>query len=349
MQFPILRYLFWIALLFSHLTQAQGIQRFADLGDFDLENGYAIQDCRIGYRTFGKLNKERSNAILFPSWFSGTSQDLAQSGMIGGADKALDSSRYYIIAVDAIGNGVSTSPSNSKKQPGASFPRFSIRDMVQSQYLLLTQKLKINRVEAVVGISMGGMQTFQWMVSHPSFMFKAIPIVGSPRLVAPDLLLWNAELQAIEAGLGCEKGEEQAMKSVAAIHSMALTTPENMARKIKREEFGKYLSDQQKGIASRKALDWAWQLKAMIDHDIYKSQPGAESDKTEEQIAKSITTRFVLIITALQDQMVNPVPAQELARLIQAETLELTGDCGHLANGCEAARVTEAVRKILGK
>jgi homoserine O-acetyltransferase len=349
MKYPYLITLLILPFLFSGLAKAQGAFRLADLGDLSLENGQTIQDCRIGYRTFGKLNKDRTNAILFPTWFTGTSLGLASAGMIGRSDKALDTLKYFVIAVDALGNGVSSSPSNSKKQPGSAFPQFSIRDMVQSQYLLLTQKLNINRLEAVVGISMGGMQTFQWLVSHPTFMFKAVPIVGTPRLTSQDLLLWHTELQTIEMGLACEKGEEQAMKTVAAIHALALTTPENLVRKVKREEFQPYLKEQEKGITTFKAIDWAYQLKAMMSHDIYKTSESAQLGKTDEETARSITARFVLIVTATQDHMVNPLPARELARMIQAQTLELTGDCGHLANGCEAARVTEAIKQLMSK
>lgn len=60
--------------LLSGLLQAQSIQKFAELGDFKLESGEYIYDCKIGYRTFGTLNEEKSNAILNPTWFAGTSE-----------------------------------------------------------------------------------------------------------------------------------------------------------------------------------------------------------------------------------------------------------------------------------
>ena len=78
------------------------------------------------------------------------------------------------------------------------FPVFTIRDMVNSQYRLLTENLGINHIRAVMGISMGGMQTFQWIISYHEFMDRAVSIVGSPRLTAYDLLLWRSELSAIE-------------------------------------------------------------------------------------------------------------------------------------------------------
>jgi len=71
-----------------------------------------------------------------------------------GPGKALDTNKYFVIATDAIGNGLSTSPSNSKSQHGTTFPHFTIRDMVESRYRLVMEKFGITRLLAVSGASM---------------------------------------------------------------------------------------------------------------------------------------------------------------------------------------------------
>src|SRR5215831_9549944 len=109
----------------------EGVQQFADLGNLKLQNGSVIFDFRVGYRTLGRLNAGKSNAILWPTWLGGTSQDLLE---FIGPEKVLDSSKYFVVLVDAIGAGVTTSPSNSKTQPFMKFPKFSIRDMVEAEY-----------------------------------------------------------------------------------------------------------------------------------------------------------------------------------------------------------------------
>src|SRR6202008_3001042 len=107
---------------------AEGAQQFAELGDLKLQGGTVIQDFHLGYRTLGKLNAQKSNAILWPTWLGGKSQDLLQ---FLGPCKVVDTTKYFVVLIDAIGNGVTSSPSNSKKQPWMSFPPFSIRDMVE--------------------------------------------------------------------------------------------------------------------------------------------------------------------------------------------------------------------------
>src|SRR3984885_13327399 len=137
------------------------------MGDFKLESGEVIRDFSISYVTHGTLNESKSNAILMVTAIGGNHHRI---DYLIGPGKALDPDKYFIICPDAIGNGLTTSPSNSKSQPRMRFPKFTIRDMVESQYRLLKEKFGIDHVVAVIGPSMGGMQTLQWGVSHPDFM-----------------------------------------------------------------------------------------------------------------------------------------------------------------------------------
>jgi homoserine O-acetyltransferase/O-succinyltransferase len=150
----------------------------AALGDLALESGEAIRDFRQSYATHGTLDAARSNAILVCVSLTGTHHRL---DFLVGPGKALDTDRFFVVAADAIGNGLTSSPSNSTLQPGARFPRFVLRDMVSAQHRLLTEVLGVERLHAVVGASMGGMQALQWGVSHPGFMRKLVAMTPMAR------------------------------------------------------------------------------------------------------------------------------------------------------------------------
>lgn len=319
-------------------------QQLARIGDLRLESGEVIRDCRIGYRTFGTLNEDRSNAVLFPTWFTGKSEQIADSV---GQGKLIDASRWYVIAVDALGNGVSSSPSNSRLQPRMRFPRFTIRDMVNAQHTLLTKTLGLKRLHAVAGISMGAMQVFEWVVAYPDFVKLAVPLVGTPQLTSYDLLLWNTEREAIELDPEWNKGEykkqpARAMRTVAGIHALALNTPEHRVRTTPRGKFAEYREEIAKATLAREdANNWIRQLQAMIAHDVAKPWGGDLA-----QAASRVRARM-LIVVGLQDHMVNPQPALAFARLLQAGTIEINSDCGHGAVGCEMGKVVSQMSLFL--
>lgn len=322
----ILFFLIWAPLF------AQPELKFAELGDFKLAGGEVIQKCRLGYRTSGHLNKDRSNAILFPTWFRGTSEWLTN---FVGKGKLIDTTVYFVIFVDAFGNGVSSSPSNSLAQPDSSFPYFTVRDLVRSQYVLLTQFLSIKHLHAIIGVSMGGMQAFEWGVSYPTFAAKIIPIVGSPKLAAFDLLLWKTESRIIESRV------EDAGLFLSLIENL-LNTPARFNSRTARGEVDSLILATQAGAKIFFNRDNVLrQLRAMITHDV--SEPFGGSI---ERAVSMIKSEF-LVVVATQDRVVTPEPARMFSRLLGGKILELTGDCGHGAFSCEMARISKAVEHFL--
>ncbi|HEY3927491.1 MAG TPA: alpha/beta fold hydrolase [Candidatus Koribacter sp.] len=328
--------IFAIVLLVSACGFAEGEQKFADLGQCRTESGVAIEGCRIGYRTWGALNAEKSNVVVMLTWFGGNSGALAQNV---GADKYVDPAKYFVVAIDAVGDGVSSSPSNSTAQPRMKFPHITIADMVQSQHQLLTDSLHLQHVHAIWGASMGGMQAFQWAVQYPGFADVIVTQVGSTKLTAHDLLLWRGETNAIVENKDWNSGNYQPgllIRSVSDIQRLELTTPQELNRRVNPADFDKVEANE-----NFDPNDRLRQLEAMMSLDISKKFGG---DMT--LAAKAIKARM-LIVVGLQDHMVNSQPAIDFAGLLHVQAILLDSDCGHLAPGCAGEKVTPAVQKAL--
>jgi len=299
-------------------------QQFASLGDFKLESGGVIKDCRIGYRTYGHLNAAKTNGILFPTWFHGTSKEIE---LYATPWKAIDTTKYFLILADSFGDGVSSSPSNSVKQHGADFPAFTIKDMVESEYQFLTKSLAVNHLHAVMGISMGGFQTFQWAVSYPAFMDHLIPIVGSPQMNSFDLLNANIGCKIIEADTGFHHGRYKVNPVIAAgtmLLEINFTTPAYRVKTMSRDGVAGYVRTSEAG-QSKDWNDQYYQLKACMGQDISKQYNGSLKEAASHIQAK------MLIIASQQDRTVSPGPAIEFSKLLPARLLVLDTELGHLA------------------
>lgn len=320
-----------------------GEQRIAELGTCVLDSGERIEDCRIGFRTFGKLDAARSNTVLFPTWFTGTTKSLLDVV----PDKLVDTKRFFLVLVDALGDGVSSSPSNSRKQPRLRFPRFTVHDMVETQRRLLREVLGVERLYAVMGISMGGMQAMELCVAHPDEVARVVPIVGTPQLTSHDLLLWNAELHALEGDAAYANGEYQGrprMRAVQDIHWLMLTTPRHRATSTSRGAFPPWLEEKEGDVAFD-WNDWHRQLEAMLGHDVARAHGGSL-----EEAAKKVKAKM-LVTVAEHDHMVEPGPAKAFAKAANAELFVLEGPCGHLAPTaeCEASALGARVRAFLAE
>ena len=317
-----------------------GRQQIADLGVCRLVSGKQIDHCRLGYRTWGALNAGRSNAVVITSWFSGTSADWLKAV---GPNGLVDPARYFVVVIDALADGVSTSPSNSPTQHGPDFPAITIQDMVNADYRLTVEKLGLKHVHAVTGISMGGMQTFEWMVDYPNYMDEAIPIVGSPRPNSRDLMLYRSDIDAVKSDPEFHGGrytKALPMPVAQLLWQLNVTTPAQFARTHSPETFGRdYAKWKATGILPFDANDWVTQLEALAHLDIGHGG-------SLEAAAKRVRAK-VLVIPSAQDHLVNPEPALNFARMIGAQTFVLKGDCGHEAFGCETAILYPKVRAFL--
>jgi homoserine O-acetyltransferase/O-succinyltransferase len=171
-------------------------QLFA-LGDTRLETGQVLPDAILAYATLGALNEARSNVVLAPSWYG---SDYHGYDFLIGPGRALDPEKYFIVLTELFASGASSSPSNTRTPfDGPRFPIISIRDNIEAAYRLLTTKLQVNHLHAVVGFSMGAQQAFQWAVSHPQFVTKVVAYCGTAKTYPHGVVRLESAISALTA------------------------------------------------------------------------------------------------------------------------------------------------------
>ncbi|WP_028975343.1 homoserine O-acetyltransferase MetX [Spirochaeta cellobiosiphila] len=186
-----------------------------------LESGKEIFPVQLAYETYGQLNEEKSNGILILHAFSGDAHvagyhknDDRYAGWwndMVGPGKAFDTNKYFIICSNVIGGCQgSTGPGSinpeTGKPYGMSFPMITIGDMVTAQERLITH-LGIDKLLAVTGGSMGGMQALQWSIQYPDRIKTAIVIASTTRLTAQGIAFHAVGRNAIMSDPHWDKGD----------------------------------------------------------------------------------------------------------------------------------------------
>lgn len=173
------------------------------IGTLELEEGGRLEGCELAVTTFGTLNPKKDNAILVTTWYSGTSKIMEDVYI--GEGRALDPIKYFIIVVNQIGNGLSTSPSNYKGDK-SKFPKVRISDDVKAQHKLLTEHFGIESLELVVGGSMGAQQSYEWAVRYPDFVKRIAPMAGTAKNSEHDFIFAETLIDAITDDPGFQQG-----------------------------------------------------------------------------------------------------------------------------------------------
>ena len=175
-----------------------------ELGDVRLSTGQTLRAAKLAYKTYGTLNEDKSNAIVYPTWYSGQHQD---NEWLIGEGMGLDPSKYFIIVPNMLGNGLSSSPSNTPApHDGARFPKVTFYDQVEQQHRLVTKRFGIEKLALVTGWSMGAGQTYQWAVSYPDMVERALPFCGSSKTSEHNIVFLEAVKYAIYTDAAWQDG-----------------------------------------------------------------------------------------------------------------------------------------------
>ena len=150
-----------------------------ELGAVTLQSGVTLPDARLAYKTWGSLDAAGGNAIVMPTFYTGT--HVRNEGYLRRVP-ALDPSRHFIVSIDMFGNGLSSSPSNTPPPlDGPRFPTVTLHDNVACQHRLLTEALGVGRVALALGWSVAGSQAYEWAAQFPDTVDAILPFCASAR------------------------------------------------------------------------------------------------------------------------------------------------------------------------
>lgn len=350
--------------------------------------GQTIRNVRIGYETYGALNPAKDNVILIAHFFSGNSHAAGKyqagdpasgywDGIIG-AGKPIDTDRFFVISSDTLvnlnvkdPNTVTTGPASvnpdTGRPYGMSFPIVTIRDFVNVQKALL-DSLGITRLHAVMGASMGALQSFEWATAHPAMVERIVPVIGAAELddygigwlniwAAPIVLdpKWNN---------GDYYGKDEPVDGLA----LALKTVTLHARHPgwASRTFGR------KWAAPDRDPAKSWQNKYAIEDALDKvaaarakladansflylakaNQLFVTGHTGSVEAALAGVSAKVLLVPARSDLLLFPDYSKRAMEILkqhgkQVEYFEIEGDGGHLDGVLAIAKAGETIRKFL--
>ncbi len=188
-----------------------------DLGDVVLQSGLTLRNAKLAYKTYGSLNPQRDNAVVFPTFFGsqhGANEPMIATGM------ALDPGKYFIIVPNLFGNGLSSSPSNTPPPyDRARFPVVTYYDNINCQHRLVTERFGIERIALVCGFSMGAQQTYHWGAMFPEMVERVAPWCGSARTSRHNFVFLEGVKAALCADAGWNGGwyDQQPTRGIRAM------------------------------------------------------------------------------------------------------------------------------------
>jgi homoserine O-acetyltransferase len=360
-----------------------GTMRFPASKALRLDSGARLAPLEIAYNTYGRLNAERSNAVLVCHALTGD-QHVASvhpttgkpgwwSRMIG-PGKPIDPERHFIICSNVIGGCMgSTGPASvdpKTGQPyGLSFPVITIADMVRAQAMLI-EALGVETLFAVIGGSMGGMQVLQWAADYPEKVFSAVCIAGAPRHSAQNIAFHEVGRQAImadpdwragayeRAGVRPEKGLAVARMAAHITYLSEAALQRKFGRELQRDglswgfdadfQVESYLRHQGASFVDRfDANSYLYITRAMDYFDIAARHDGSLT----EAFRKARAVRFC-VLSFSSDWLYPTAESRDVVRALnaagcRASFAEIESDKGHDAFLLDEPQLDATLRGFL--
>jgi homoserine O-acetyltransferase len=258
-------------------AETQFITLYNERESLMLECGKTLSPVTVAYETYGRLNNDGTNAVLIchaltanahaAGYHSSTDQSPGWWDGLVGPRRAFDTKKYFVICPNILGSCYGTTgPSSLDPKTGEpyrlAFPQFTIRDIVAVQKKLLDM-LGVNRLAAVCGSSLGGMQVLEWGISHPDFCATIIPISTAARQSAWCIGLNTAARAAITSDPVWNNGfyAQQPMKGLATARMIGMLSYRSAVELERR--FGRH---RQNGAVDRFDCRDLFQVESYLQH-----------------------------------------------------------------------------------
>jgi len=304
-----------------------------ELGDVPLQSGAVLRDARLAYATYGTLNAAGDNAIVLPTFYTGT--HLRNEALFG-PGRAIDPARHFVVSINLFGNGYSSSPSNAPPpQHGPRFPHVTLFDNVACQHRLLTERLGVKRIALVLGWSMAAMQAYQWAAQYPDLVEAILPYCGAARCSPLNYAFLDGPKAALQADCAWNGGDyttqpETGLRAFGRVYVAWAYAYEFFAERLYRELDFATLEDFMRGWEedhlSWDANDliakiWTWQHGDISDNAIY----GGDFARA----LQSITARAILMPCSTDMYFVPADNAAEVSNMPRAELRIFDSPWGH--------------------
>lgn len=327
---------------------------------FELESGEKLSSFQLKFTTVGSLNEERTNAVWVCHALTGSSDFTDWWGGLFSPDGPFDPSKHFIICANLLGGcygstGPLSSVPNSNRNYYHDFPVLTNRDVVRA-FDLLRLELKVRRVHAIIGGSLGGQQVLEWAILQPQIFDHIIPIACNAFHSPWGIAFNEAQRLAIEADPTWKQNETRAgmegLKAARAIgmisyrhyNTYAETQAEKTTDKIDNFRAATYQRYQGEKLANRFNAFTYWLLSKMMDsHNVGRKRASVEASLRQIQ-AKAL-------IIGIETDILFPVAEQELlARHIPNAHLELiTSNYGHDGFLVEFDQLKKIITQYLNK
>jgi homoserine O-acetyltransferase len=314
--------------------------------DFKFEDGSVLPELRIAYETQGKLSPARDNAIIAMPGARGGRDALAP---LIGPGKALDTDKYFVITADAIGGGGSSSPVDGA---GQEFPRYTIRDMMEAQQALVVNGLKLTRLRAVVGRSMGAFIALEWAIHHPAMMQSVVLIAPSPKAEANFQLVIDVMSSVVTLDPEWQGGRYDHNPEDGLRRAGMVYYPWDVSAAYLERVSAKQLGDEMEAAAKSFA---AWDANSLVfRYAACRGNDVAAPFGGEMAVALKQIQAPVLVLASASDRLLGLYGTRRIRDLVKHATyVEIPSDMGHRGLGenaepAEAAIIARAIRSFLG-